>query len=162
MARRRWPDVPQSFPAIRLFTAYERSAFARIGGRLLDSAAAASDFARSEQQYVLRVLAAAFDGSTVPLALVMAGAWLSNAPLGVMASYLLAGVSRWLPHCCGVRGLRCCAPLWPPRLGWASAASTWFRPRWEQRWVDIRQATDDPGAEIENSWLFARHADPRS
>ena len=31
----------------------------------------------------------------------------------------------------------------------------------EQSWVDIRQATDDPGLLIENSWLFARHADPR-
>jgi hypothetical protein len=30
---------------------------------------------------------------------------------------------------------------------------------WEQRWVDIRQATSDPGEMIENSWLFARHAD---
>ncbi len=32
---------------------------------------------------------------------------------------------------------------------------------WEQRWVDIRQAVDDPGLLIENSWLFGRHADPR-
>jgi hypothetical protein len=31
---------------------------------------------------------------------------------------------------------------------------------WEQRWADISQATDDPGEMIENSWLFARHADP--
>ncbi len=31
---------------------------------------------------------------------------------------------------------------------------------WEQRWADIRQATDDPGLLIENSWLFGRHADP--
>jgi hypothetical protein len=30
----------------------------------------------------------------------------------------------------------------------------------EQRWVDIRQAIDDPGLAIENSWLFARHASP--
>jgi hypothetical protein len=29
---------------------------------------------------------------------------------------------------------------------------------WEQRWVDVRQVTDDPGEKIENSWLFARHA----
>jgi hypothetical protein len=31
---------------------------------------------------------------------------------------------------------------------------------WEQRWVDIQQATSDPGDLIENSWLFAHHADP--
>ena len=30
----------------------------------------------------------------------------------------------------------------------------------EQRWVQIRQATDDPGLAIENSFLFGRHADP--
>ncbi|MGA9463178.1 MAG: hypothetical protein WBV28_10335, partial [Terracidiphilus sp.] len=30
----------------------------------------------------------------------------------------------------------------------------------EQRWVDIRQATDDPGYQVENNWLFARHANP--
>jgi len=30
----------------------------------------------------------------------------------------------------------------------------------EQHWVDVRVATDDPGAMIESSWLFARHADP--
>jgi hypothetical protein len=35
----------------------------------------------------------AFDGSTVPLALALAGAWLSNLPLGVIAGYLLAGVA---------------------------------------------------------------------
>jgi hypothetical protein len=31
---------------------------------------------------------------------------------------------------------------------------------YEQRWVDVRQVIDDPGLRIENSWLFARHADP--
>jgi hypothetical protein len=31
---------------------------------------------------------------------------------------------------------------------------------WEQRWVDISQATTDSGEMIEANWLFARHADP--
>jgi len=30
----------------------------------------------------------------------------------------------------------------------------------EQRWVQIRQAVDDPGLAIQNSFLFGRHADP--
>jgi hypothetical protein len=30
----------------------------------------------------------------------------------------------------------------------------------EQRWAAISQLTSDPGEKIENSWLFARHADP--
>ena len=35
----------------------------------------------------------AFNGSAAPLALVVAGTWLSNVPLGVMATYLLAAVA---------------------------------------------------------------------
>ena len=34
-----------------------------------------------------------FDGSAAPLALVVAGIWLSNGPVGIMASYLLAAVA---------------------------------------------------------------------
>ncbi len=30
----------------------------------------------------------------------------------------------------------------------------------ERHWVDIRQATEDPGYNFENNWLFARHANP--
>ncbi len=101
----------------------------------------------------------AFDGSTALLALVVAGAWLSNAPLGVMASYLLAAVAlaaallekSWAPV---LRASIAAA------LGIGLAAIYLIPAAWEQRWVDIRQATDDPGLMIENSWLFARHADP--
>ncbi len=56
----------------------------------------------SERTSLLRRV---FGGSALGLALVIAGAWLSNAPVGVMASYLLAAmaltvaiVSRsWMP-----------------------------------------------------------------
>src|SRR5579863_4492199 len=34
-----------------------------------------------------------FDGSAAPLALIVAGIWLSNGPLGIMAGYLLAAVA---------------------------------------------------------------------
>ncbi len=30
----------------------------------------------------------------------------------------------------------------------------------ERNWVDIRQATQDPGYNFENNWLFARNANP--
>jgi hypothetical protein len=101
----------------------------------------------------------AFDGSTAPLALVVAGAWLSNAPVGVMACYLLAAVAlavallsrSWAPI---VRATIAAA------LGMGVAAIYLIPAAWEQRWADIRQATGDPGERIENSWLFARHADP--
>jgi hypothetical protein len=100
------------------------------------------------------------NGSALPLTLVVAGAWLSNAPLGVMLSYLLAGIALVL----AVMG-RSWAPILRATiaavLGLGLAAFFLVPAAWEQRWVAIRQAVDDPGLRIENSWLFGRHADPR-
>jgi hypothetical protein len=78
----------------------------------------------------------------------------------VMLSYLLAGISltvavlarSWIPV---IRGAVAAV------LGLGLSAFFWIPAAWEQRWVAIRQAVDDPGLLIENSWLFARHADPR-
>ena len=101
----------------------------------------------------------ALDGSAVLLALVIAGAWLSNAPLGVMASYLLAAVAlivavlqrSWAPILRSVVAVT---------LGIGLSAIYLVPAAVEQKWVQIRQATDDPGLAIENSFLFGRHADP--
>jgi len=101
----------------------------------------------------------ALDGSTVPLALVLAAAWLSNAPLGVIASYLLAGVAliaavtkkSWAPV------LRAALAT---SLGLGLIAFYLLPAALERQWVDIKQATDDPAYNFENSWLFARHSDP--
>jgi hypothetical protein len=46
-------------------------------------------------------------------------------------------------------------------LGIGLAAFYLVPAAWEQRWVDIRQATDDPGLKIENSFLFGHPADPQ-
>jgi hypothetical protein len=93
------------------------------------------------------------DGSTAPLALVVAGCWLSNAPLGVMACYLLAAVAlaaAWLD--------RSWAPLLRAALaavlGMGLAAIYLVPAAWEQRWVDIHQAIGEAHFQIENSWLF--------
>jgi hypothetical protein len=101
----------------------------------------------------------AFDGSTAPLALVLAAAWLSNAPLGVMASYLLAAVAVTLTvlHRSWAPVLRAAVAA---ALGIGVAGFYLVPAAWEQRWVDIRQATDDPGLKIENSFLFGHPADP--
>ena len=140
------------FSGFALFTAYERTAFPEfMGGVLLPLLMLFALRQRSK----LRAL----DGSTAPLAMVLAAAWLSNAPLGVIASYLLAGVAllaaltrrSWVPL------LR--AALAVP-LGLAAIAFYWIPAKLEQRWVDIRQATEDPGYNFENNWAFARHADP--
>jgi hypothetical protein len=40
------------------------------------------------------------------------------------------------------------------------AAIYWLPAALERHWVDIRQATEDPGYNFENSWLFARHSNP--
>jgi hypothetical protein len=109
---------------------------------------------------MVRVCNHALDGSALPLTLVVAGVWLSNVPVGVMACYLLAAVAlaaallarSWAPL------LRAAVAA---ALGTALAAFYLIPAAWEQRWVDIRQLTDDPGERIENSWLFARHADPQ-
>jgi len=73
-----------------------------------------------------------------------------------MVSYLLAGVA--LTAAVVDRS-------WAPilRAGLAAAlgiglTAVYLVPAaWEQRWVDIRQATDDPGLRIENSFLFGHH-----
>jgi hypothetical protein len=145
------------FSGYALFTAYERSDFGELAGGfwipllllliLRDRMPNAPGGRR------------AFDGSAAPLALVVAGAWLSNAPLGVMECYLLAGVAL------AVAVLkRSGAPLVratvAAAIGMGLAAFYIVPAAVEQSWVDIRQAIDDPGYQVENSWLFARHANP--
>ncbi|HKF49437.1 MAG TPA: 6-pyruvoyl-tetrahydropterin synthase-related protein [Terracidiphilus sp.] len=135
------------FSGYTLFTVYERSAFAELAGgfwiplllllMLRDARPGASERR----------------GTVLLLAVVIAGAWLSNAPVGVMASYLLAGVAL-------VAAVmeRSCRPLGRAAggaaLGLGLAAFYLVPAAWEQRWVDIRQAVDDPGLAIQNSFLF--------
>ncbi len=101
-----------------------------------------------------------FDGSVVLLALAVAGAWLSNPTVGVMACYLLAAVvlvrllveRSWKPL------LRASAGA---ALGMGLIAIYLVPAAYEQRWVDIHQVTEDPEQTLENNWLFAVHADPQ-
>jgi hypothetical protein len=146
------------FSGYALFTAYERSAFGELtGGFWIPLLLLLILRDRNPNVPVLR---RAFDGSAALLALVLAGAWLSNVPLGVMASYLLAAVALvWA----------LLQRSWAPLLRAAAAAALaiglaafYLVPATVgQRWVQIRQATEDPGALIENSWMFSRHADPQ-
>jgi hypothetical protein len=145
------------FSGYSMFTVYERSAFGELaGGFWIPLLLLLILRDRNPQASVFR---RAFEGSAVLLALVIAGAWLSNAPLGVMASYLLAAVAlvvailrrSWAPI------LRATIAV---ALGLGLSAIYLVPAAIEQRWVQIRQAVDDPGLAIENSFLFARHADP--
>ena len=96
--------------------------------------------------------------SLIPVSLVLAAVWLTNAPTGVMASYLLAFAAlsaailqrKWQP----ILRAAVAAPL-----GLGLAAFYLVPAAWEQRWIDVRQALDI-GMRIRDSWLFAHHADP--
>jgi hypothetical protein len=160
------PDAPSTlagcaalFSGYALFTAYERSAFGELTGGfwipLLLLFILRDRIPFTANSLWRRTL----DGSAAPLALAVAGAWLSNAPLGVMACYLAAAVAL---------AAALLAKSWAPLLrtaagtavGIALAAIYLLPAAIEQRWVDIRQATSDPGERIETSWLFAHNADP--
>ncbi len=151
-----------------LFTAYERTAFGELTAAIfipllllyawrmprLSSSSSATQTAAS-QPSVLR----SFDYlSAVPVALLLTLTWLTNAPAGVMASYLLAFAAlaaailrrAWWPI---VRAL-IAAPL-----GLGLAGFYLVPAAWEQRWIAIAQALD-VGMRVSDSWLFARHSAP--
>jgi len=121
------------FAPYALFTAYERSAFGEMAAFWIPLLLLLILRDRNPSGSLLRQ---ACDGSAAPLALVVAGAWLSNAPLGVMASYLLAAVAltvallrkSWAP---AVRAFLAAA------LGLGLTAFYLIPAAWEQRWVDI-------------------------
>ena len=101
----------------------------------------------------------AFDGSTAPLALVVAGVWLSNGPLGIEAVYLAAAVallSAWLQ--------RSWAPIARSVVGVVvgmSLAAVYLVPAvWERGSANFQEAVTKVNFRFENSFLFARHADP--
>ena len=132
-----------------LFAAYERAAFSEL---------AAAAMIPLLLLYTLRKAGRPLDGGAILLALTFATIWLTNAPAGVIASYLLvfaaaaaAAFQRsWMPV------LRACiAGL----IGLGLAAIYLIPAAWEQRWIAINQVLDI-GMRIQDSWLFARHAGP--
>jgi hypothetical protein len=137
-----------------IFNAYERGAVAEMAGGFLLPLLLL--YALRDRRSEGRLLVRALDGSAAPLTLVVAACWLSNAPLGVMASYLLAAFAlalaltrrSWAPV------LRAAVAA---ALGLALAGLYLVPAALEQKWIDVRQAVDDPGLAIQNSWLFARH-----
>jgi hypothetical protein len=145
------------FSLFTLFTAYERSAFPEFAGGFWLPLIVL--FVMRDRHPSASLFRRAFDGSTALLALALAGAWLSNLPLGVMAGYLMAGVAllwalankSWVPL---LRAVLAGA------LGLGLAAIYWLPAAFERNWVDIKQATQDPGYNFENNWLFARSANP--
>jgi hypothetical protein len=144
------------FSGYTLFTAYERGAFPEFTGGIWLPLLLL--FALRERRPDATTLQRALDGSAAPLALVLAASWLSNAPLGVIASYLLAAIALF------AAALR---KTWAPVvrsgiasvLAFSAAAIYWLPAKVEQSWVNIGQIMDE-GGKFENSWAFAHHADP--
>lgn len=162
LARQMLPNAPATFAGCvvifsgyTLFTAYERSAFGELTGSIWMPLLLL--LLLRECDPAARGWRRAFDGSATLLALVVAGAWFSDAPLGVIVCYTLAGLTlvaavlrrSWAPI------LRASAGV---LLG-LGLASVYIVPAdLEQPWVAIHQVTDDPGYLIENNWLFSRHS----
>jgi hypothetical protein len=145
------------FSGYALFTAYERSAFPEFAGGVLLPLLLL--FALRDRRPTASLARRAFDGSTVWLALMLAACWFSNLPLAVIATYLMVAVAL-------VAALA--KKTWAPVLraalaalfGLALAAIYWLPAALERNWVDIRQATEVPGYDFRDNWLFARNADP--
>ncbi len=144
------------FSGFALFTAYKRTAFAELSGGFWIPLILL--FALRDRNPSAPLLRRALDGSTLPLALLVAGCWLSDGPVGVMGCYLLAAVALAASFL---------ARTWAPvlrasiatALGITLPAFYLIPAAWEQRWVDLRAAIDYPVFRIENNWLFARHTD---
>jgi hypothetical protein len=148
------------FSSYAMFSTYFRTAFAELaGGCFIPLLLLFACRDRNPGQGHWR---RALDGSALALALVLAGCWLSDAPVGVMSSYLLAAVAlagavlarSWFPV------IRAAVAY---GLGLALTGFYLIPAAWEQRWVEIQQATGrdgDPGLMIENNWLFPHHASP--
>jgi len=172
------PDAPATLAGctallsgFALFTAYERTAFAELTGGfwiplLLLFALSphrrrpvCGDPELRDRNSSGPAWRRALDGSAAPLALVVAGCWLSNGPAGVMACYTLAAVAvaaslltRSWAHL-----LRASIGA---ALGIALAGLYLIPAAREQGWVDLRAAIDYPVYSIENNWLFSRPTDP--
>jgi hypothetical protein len=145
------------FSDYALFTAYERTAFAELTGGFWIPLLLL--FALRDRNSSASILRRTLDGSTLPLALIVAGAWLSNGPLGVMASYLLAAVALAASALARSWAHLLRATL-AAALGMALAGLYLIPAAFEQRWADLRAAIVYPVFTIENNWLFDRPADP--
>lgn len=148
------------FSGYPLFTAYERSAFAELAGGAwipLVLLFGLRNWDAALQEGTARQFT--HKGTVVALAIAVAGSWLSNPTVGVMACYLLAAVAvvsavlhrSWQPVLRAAAGTT---------LGMGLCAIYLLPAAWEQRWVDIKEVTEATGQTLENNWLFAQHANP--
>ncbi|MGD0729981.1 MAG: 6-pyruvoyl-tetrahydropterin synthase-related protein [Terracidiphilus sp.] len=100
-----------------------------------------------------------FDGSAAPMALVVAGIWLTNGPVAIMAAYTLAAVAL-----VSALSERSPAPLVRAAastiLGMGLASLYLVPALWQRNWASILNAVNQSKSLVENNWLFAMDADP--
>ena len=146
------------FLGYALFSVYRRSDFAELTGGFWIPLLLL--FALRRRNPSGNFWERTFDGSAAPLALIVAGIWLSNGPVGIMASYLLAAVallSAWIE-----KSLVPVARAAVSTCVGMGLASLYLIPAvWERSWVSIQNAMTPSNYMVENNWLFALHADPK-
>ena len=145
------------FSGFALFTAYERTAFAEMTGAFWIPLLLL--FALRDGNPSGSVGRRALDGSTLPMALLLACCWLSDGPVGVMASYLLVAVALAAALGCRTWAHLIRASI-AAALGIGLPAFYLVPAAREQRWVDLLAAVNLPVYKIENNWIFARHTEP--
>jgi hypothetical protein len=125
------------FLGYALFNVYKRCAFAEMAGGFWIPLLLL--FALRRRNPSGNFWDRAFDGSTAPLALIVAGIWLSNGPLGIMAGYLLAAVMlvSALMEKSLVPVLRAAVGT---ILGMGLASFYLIPAVWERKWVSIQLA----------------------
>ncbi len=164
LARESLPEAPSTLAGCvailsgyALYTAYARAAFAELAGGFWIPLLLL--YALRDRKPHAATWRRALDGSTFPLALIMAGAWLSNIPVGIMASYLLAAIAF-------VAALQTRSVFLLIRaitatvVGLGLTAIFLLPAAWEQRYVNTAEITDLPIFRIENHFLFPWHDDP--
>ena len=140
-----------------LYTAYARAAFAELAGGFWIPLLLL--FALSDRRPQAPGWQRALDGSSVPLALAIAGAWLSNIPVGIMASYLLAAIAILI-------ALQTRSWFALVRAGIATVVGLgltgiYLAPATlEQHSINAAEITDLPIFRMESHFLFPWHADP--
>jgi hypothetical protein len=164
LAREVMPDGPATlagcaaiFLGYALFNVYKRCDFAELAGGFWIPLLLLYGLRRLNRAGTF--WQRAFDGSATPLALVIAGAWLSNGPVALMACYLLAAVT--LVSTLIERSLVAAArALAATAVGMGMASIYLFPAFYERSWASIQYAFMLSHFMVENSWLFAHHADP--
>jgi hypothetical protein len=99
------------------------------------------------------------DGSAAPLALIIAAIWLSNGPVGIMGTYLLAAVAL-----VSARLEKSLVPIARAAIstfaGMALAGLYLIPAIAEKKWASFQLAITGKYFSVENNWIFGFHADP--